>query len=144
YLLFIVFLINGACAIAFEAESADRNVMQRPPRPTTAKLFDTLMIATSVAQGAGVLMTVAPLYAVALRTGESEGTARAMAFSAIVFANIALIIGNRTHEPRVRELLRPNAALWGLIAGTLMALAIVLYAPPLREIFRFDLLPGSA
>jgi magnesium-transporting ATPase (P-type) len=67
-----------------------------------------------------------------------------MAFSAIVFANIALILGNRAHEPSVRELLRPNAALWGLIAGTLVALAIVLYVAPLREIFRFDLLSGSA
>ena len=144
HIVFLEFVIDPACSIAFEAESADRNVMQRPPRPTTAKLFDTLMIATSVAQGAGVLMTVALLYALALRTGESEGTARAMAFSAIVFANIALIIGNRTHEPSVRELLRPNPALWGLIAGTLMALAIVLYVAPFREIFRFELLPGSA
>ena len=67
-----------------------------------------------------------------------------MACSAIVFANFALIIGTRTHEPSVRELLRPNAALWVLIAGTLTALAIVLYVAPLREIFRFDSLSGSA
>jgi P-type Ca2+ transporter type 2C len=141
--VFLEFVIDPACSIAFEAESADRRIMQRPPRSSTAKLFDRWMIAASVAQGAGVLVTVAVLYAFALRGGESEGTARAMAFAAIVLANIALIIGNRTHEPSVRELLRPNGALWGLIAGTLVALAVVLYVAPLREIFRFDLLSGS-
>jgi Ca2+-transporting ATPase len=144
HIVFLEFVIDPACSIAFEAESADRRIMQRPPRPSTAKLFDRWMIAASIAQGTGVLVTVALLYAFALHSGESEGTARAMAFSAIVFANIALILGNRTHEPSVRELLRPNAALWGLIAGTLVALAIVLYVAPLREIFRFDLLSGSA
>jgi Ca2+-transporting ATPase len=144
HIVFLEFVIDPACSIAFEAESADRRIMQRPPRPSTAKLFDRWMIAASIAQGTGVFVTVALLYAFALHRGESEGTARAMAFSAIVFANVALIIGNRTHEPSVRELLRPNAALWGLIAGTLVALAIVLYVAPFREIFRFDLLSGSA
>lgn len=143
HIVFLEFVIDPACSIAFEAESADRRVMQRPPRPTTARLFDTSMIVASIAQGAVVLVGVALLYAFALQAGGSQGRARAMAFSAIVFANIALIIGNRTHEPSVRELLRPNAALWVLIAGTLTALAIVLYVAPLREIFRFDSLSGS-
>ena len=32
---------------------------------------------------------------------------------------------------------RPNAALWWIVAGTLAGLALVLFLPPLRELFRF-------
>ena len=144
HIVFLEFVIDPACSIAFEAESADRRVMQRPPRPATARLFDRSMLVAGIAQGAVVLIAVALLYGLALKGGESEGTARAMSFSAIVFANIALIIGNRSYESSVRALLRPNAALWALIAGTLTALALVLYVAPLRAIFRFESLSGSA
>jgi Ca2+-transporting ATPase len=80
---------------------------------------------------------VALLYGGALALGVSEEAARAMGFSAVVMANVALIVGNRSRQASVRELLRPNAALWWIVCGALVALALTLYVPQVRDIFRF-------
>ncbi|HEX6137272.1 MAG TPA: cation-translocating P-type ATPase, partial [Casimicrobiaceae bacterium] len=144
HIVFLEFVIDPACSIAFEAEAAERDAMRRPPRPASARLFDAWMLVASIGQGAIVLAGVAVLYASALASGEPEATARAMGFSAIVLANLALIVGNRSQRASIRELLRPNAALWWIVAGALAALALAIYVPPVREIFRFDALDGAA
>ncbi len=87
---------------------------------------------------------MAALYASALALGEPEATARAMGFAAVVLANVALIIGNRSLGAPLRDLLRPNPALWWIVGGALVALLLAIYVPPAREIFRFDALGGGA
>jgi len=67
-----------------------------------------------------------------------------MGFAAVVMANIALIIGNRSRHASLRELLRPNAALWWIVGGALIALALTLYVPQARDIFRFAMLSPRA
>ena len=67
-----------------------------------------------------------------------------MGFSAIVLANIALIVGNSSRQPGLRDLLRPNRAMWWIVGGAIAALVIVLYVPALQEIFRFGTLSGAA
>jgi Ca2+-transporting ATPase len=144
HIVFLEFVIDPACSIAFEAESADRDAMRRPPRPATARLFDRRMLGASIGQGAVVLVGVAVLYAGALAAGAAEASARAMGFAAIVLSNLALIVGNRATGGRVRDMFRPNRALWWIIGGALAALAASLYLAPLREIFRFDALAAGA
>ena len=52
HIVFLEFVIDPACSIAFEAEPAEHDVMRRPPRPATSRLFNGWMVATSVLQGA--------------------------------------------------------------------------------------------
>ena len=112
--------------------------MRRPPRPATSRLFDGWMVATSVLQGVAVLIAVALLYALVLAAGTPEPQARAMTFAAVVLANLGLIFSNRSRQATLPETLRrPNPALWWIVGGTLLGLALALYAEPLREIFRF-------
>ena len=66
HIVFLEFVIDPACSIAFEAEPPEQDVMRRPPRSATSRLFNGWMIATSVLQGVGVLVAVALLYALAL------------------------------------------------------------------------------
>jgi Ca2+-transporting ATPase len=61
-----------------------------------------------------------------------------MAFTTIVLGNLGLILSNRSrHTTLVATLRRPNSALWWIVGGTLLALALVLIVAPLRDMFRF-------
>jgi Ca2+-transporting ATPase len=138
HIVFLEFVIDPACSIAFEAEPGEPDAMRRPPRPATSRLFDGWMVATSVLQGVAVLTAVALLYALVLAAGTPEPQARAMAFVAVVLANLGLIFANRSRQATLPETLRrPNPALWWIVGGTLLGLALALYVGPLREIFRF-------
>jgi Ca2+-transporting ATPase len=137
HIVFLEFVIDPACSIAFEAEPAERNVMHRPPRPASARLFDGWMIAVAILEGGAILVAVALLYAVVLAGGMPEREARAMAFAAIVIGNIGLILANRSRHATLAETLRrPNPALWWVVGGALLGLGFALYVPPMREIFR--------
>ena len=118
--------------------------MRRPPRSATSRLFNGWMIATGVLQGASVLLAVALLYALVLDAGTPEPQARAMAFAAIVFGNVGLILATRSREATLVETLRrPNRALWWIVGGALLGLALALYVEPMQEIFRFASLSGN-
>jgi Ca2+-transporting ATPase len=138
HIVFLEFVIDPACSIAFEAEPAERDVMRRPPRSADSRMFDGWMVASSMLQGLGVLVACAILYGWTLGHGTAEGTARAMAFTTIVLGNLGLIVVNRSrHATLLATLRRPNQALWWIVAGTLLALACVLLIEPWRDMFRF-------
>ena len=144
HIVFLEFVIDPACSVAFEAEPPEKNVMRRPPRPATSRLFNGWMLASSVLQGASVLVAVALLYALVLAAGTAEPQARAMAFAAIVIGNVGLILSNRSRQATLLETLRrPNPALWWIVGGALLGLALALYVEPMLEIFRFAPLSWS-
>jgi P-type Ca2+ transporter type 2C len=141
HIVFLEFVIDPACSIAFEAEPAERNVMHRPPRRRDVKLFDVGTLGSGIAQGVGVLVGVAAVYGLALAAGAAEGQARAMAFTGIVIGNISLILGNRSRHASLWRILRThNPALWIVITGALAGLAAVLTIPPVQHLFRFEAL----
>jgi Ca2+-transporting ATPase len=139
HIVFLEFVIDPACSIAFEAEPSEKGAMQRPPRDPRAPLFDARMLAGSLALGAGVLAFVAALYTWALHAGRDAGEARALGFAGIVFGNLAMILAYRARERLIVQTLgERNAALWIIVAGALAALAVALYWPPAAQIFRFS------
>ena len=139
HIVFLEFVIDPASSIAFEAEPAERTVMNRPPRRASSRLFDAPMMIGALLQGAGILLVVATLYGVALASGTPEQAARAMAFATMVIGNLGMILVNRSRDTALLETLRrPNPATWWVIGGTLTGLALALYVPPVRDIFRFD------
>jgi P-type Ca2+ transporter type 2C len=95
-------------------------------------------------QGLVVLLTVALIFFGTPSMGYTGDEARAMAFSALVIADIGLILTNRSRNRTVVEMLlvRNDAMFW----VTLLALVLLfatLYLPPLPSIFRFSP-PGIA
>ncbi|MET0153533.1 MAG: cation-translocating P-type ATPase [Candidatus Binatia bacterium] len=137
HIVFLEFVIDPACSIAFEAEPAARDVMKRPPRDPREPLLGARLIALSLLQGLAVFAAVACAYRMALG-GFAEVEARAVAFAALVFGNTGLILSNRSQRRSfVATLREPNRALWWVIAGAVGGLLLVLYLPPLREVFRF-------
>jgi len=139
HILFLQLIIDPACSLVFEAEAEEPGIMRRPPRPPEASLFDPGQLLRGVTQGMIVIIVLLGLYAVTLRDHAGDSHARALVFSALVVASLALILANRSWSPRVRDAFRSsNIALRWVIAGALAFLALALHVPILREAFRFS------
>jgi Ca2+-transporting ATPase len=137
HVVFIEFVIDPACSVAFEAEPADAASMRVPPRAPGAQLFDLPTLAVSLLQGVGVFVAVALMYAHALMNGADENTARTLAFMTIILGNLALILTNRSDTRSLAQTAAaPNPALWWVIAGALSALIVVIAVPAIRSLFR--------
>jgi P-type Ca2+ transporter type 2C len=144
HIAFLELLIDPVCSIVFESEPEEGNVMQRPPRNAAAPLFSGALIATSLAQGALVLLATAVLFVGLLHQGVAEAQARATTFTALVACSVALIVANRSLSGHLwAALRRPNPALWRMVAATAALLALVLLVPWLRASFHFAALSPS-
>jgi Ca2+-transporting ATPase len=144
HIVFLEFVIDPACSIAFEAEPADADAMTRPPRDPKARMFDWGLLGAGVLDGLIALAAVAGVYAGALVTGAPEAQARAMGFATLVLCNLALILVNRSRTSSlVATLRRPNPTLWYVVAGALAALGLAIYATPAAEVFRFGALSAA-
>ena len=59
-------------------------------------------------------------------------------------ANLGLILTNRSwSQTIISSILTPNKALWWVICGTTVFLAVVLYTPFFRSLFKFSYLHPS-
>ena len=118
--------------------------MRRPPRPREASLLDRATVLLGCVQGAVVLVALLLVYGVALKRGQSTEEARALAFTVMVFASLSLIIASRSRSRQLaRNLGPPNPALWWIVGGALFMLALVLFVPLLRDLFKFGLLHAN-
>jgi Ca2+-transporting ATPase len=141
HIAFLELIIDPACSVIFEAEAEERNVMLRPPRPTTKRPFDLRTIAWALVQGAGVFAVVLAIFIIALQRGQGARDARTLTFTALVIANLLLIFSNRSSQSGILAILRsPNRAMWWIAALALAVLGIVLYVPFIRELFEFSTL----
>ena len=144
HIVFLELIIDPACSTAFESEQEEPNVMRRHPRNPREPIFGLRTIVTALLQGASALLIVAAVFFFALRQGQAESHARALAFTTLIIANLALIWTNRSWTATIFQGLRlRNVALWWVTGGALMLLALVLAVPFLRELFRLSPL-GSA
>ena len=142
HIAFLQLIIDPACSLAFENEPAAANLMQRPPRDASAQLFGGATLGLALVQGIGVLLIVMGAYAWASHR-LSEPEARALAFTTLVIANLALIFFHRSRT-QLAQLRTPNPILWIVTGATLGLLALSLYLPPLAKLFLFaPLSPGE-
>ncbi|MCL5281718.1 MAG: cation-translocating P-type ATPase [Planctomycetes bacterium] len=143
HIVFLELIIDPSCTLIFEAEGAEPNTMTRPPRDPRERLFGLRSVSLSLLQGASVLGIVLAVFLVARYLGHSENNARALMFAALVVANLALILTNRSWFRTIAATFRePNAALWWVIGGAVVFLGLVLSVPVLQNLFHFAPLNG--
>ena len=141
HVVFLELIIDPACSVAFEAEPEEKGIMNRQPRPVREPLFGRKVLGVSILQGLVVLAILVAIYGISLARGQSADEARALTFAALIVANLALILTNRSWSRGIPATLRtPNPALWWVIGGAVAFLGLVLYVPALRELFRFGVL----
>jgi Ca2+-transporting ATPase len=141
HVAFLHLIIDPACSIVLEAEREESTVMQHPPRAANEPLFSRRTFAISILQGLSVLGVVLAVFAAAHYGGRGEREARALTFTTLVVANLALIFTNRSWGRTILTTVRlPNPSLWWVIGGTVGFLGLVIFVPSLRELFRFAVL----
>jgi Ca2+-transporting ATPase len=141
HIVFLELVVDPACSIAFEAEPEEPGIMHRKPRPERAHLFGRSTVTAGVLQGLGLFIAVLSAFVLALHWGHAPEDARAIAFTALVAGNLALIWGNRSATNTVLETRgTENPALWLVTLGTIATLLVTLYVPYVRGIFLFSVL----
>ncbi|MDP5137858.1 cation-translocating P-type ATPase [Rheinheimera baltica] len=139
HIVFFELMIDPTCSIVFEAEQEESDVMKRPPRKASEKIFNRTMLMRGLQQGAVLLLLLLGVYLAALWTGLAEQQARALTFSAMIIGDIWLIFINRSWSlPLVKSITLPNPALWWVIACGLMMLALALFLPFMNTLFHFE------
>jgi Ca2+-transporting ATPase len=130
-------VIDPSCTLIFEAEGAEADVMKRPPRNPAEGLYSLRTIGFAVAQGLSVLAVCVGVFLWA-RLGHGPDAARALTFAALVAAFLAIIMVNRSWSRTILGSLRtPNGALWWVLGGTAVLLAVVLVVPFTQRLFHF-------
>ncbi|MDP3843068.1 MAG: cation-translocating P-type ATPase [Oxalobacteraceae bacterium] len=141
HIVFFELMIDPTCSVAFEAETEESDVMQRPPRPPEARIFDRKILMIGVRQGLVLLVLLLAVYQLAQFGGLGDAQSRAIVFTAMIIGDIGLIFINRSWTLPLRSALAlPNPALWGIVAGALLILLLALSVPVLRELFHFGAL----
>jgi Ca2+-transporting ATPase len=139
HIVFMEMIINPACSIAFEAEPAEKDIMQRPPRKSKEALFGKYILLISLTQGLILLIATLVILAYAMMTGASPETTRALTFTTVVIGNLGLILVNRSWEHNISTTLKTkNQSLWWVLGGALSFLILALTLPLMRDIFHFS------
>jgi P-type Ca2+ transporter type 2C len=141
HVAFLHLIIEPASSVVFEAEPEESDLMRRPPRDPKARLFGIEIIGASLLQGLAILLILLALFVFTLHRGLGELDARALTFTALVVANLALVFGVSPRVGALRARLRArNPARWAVISGGVLFLLLVLYTPLLRGLFRLSFL----
>lgn len=138
HIAFLEMVIDPVCSLVFEAETAENDVMSRPPRAPEEPLFSASMIIWSLFQGAIALGLVAFIFVMALQQGMPDTEVRALTFFSLVTAIVGLIFVNRSFSSSIiTALKRPNLALRWVLLIVSATLALTLLWPFARTLFRF-------
>ncbi|VVB65860.1 putative copper-exporting P-type ATPase A [Candidatus Gugararchaeum adminiculabundum] len=144
HIAFLELIIDPVCSVVFEAEPEERNIMKRKPRKKSEPLFDREILLMSALRGLCALAIVALVYWSALNSGAGETYARAMAFTTLVFANLAMILSGRSQARTMLETLgNRNRALWIVVGITFVLLAVALYVPGMEQLFKLSALSAG-
>jgi Ca2+-transporting ATPase len=144
HIVFLEMIVDPACSFVFEREPADADVMRRPPRAPQARLIDAGTFAGSISRGLVAFAAVLAIYLLAGRAGLPAAQQGALAFSALVAANLGLIVLHRSGDRLWQALCRPNPAFTLVAVVTLALLAIVVLLPAPAAWFRFEPPPPTA
>ena len=141
HVVFMELIIDPASSIAFEMEREDPDVMRRPPRGRRARLLTGRLIGRSVLQGLGAGVASGAVLAIGFRLRLPEPDLRTLTFVTLILTNLALIATNRSLTQPVWAVRRGgNPAFRWIGIGAVSLLLAIVYAPGIREAFRFGTL----
>jgi len=142
HIVFMELIIDSICSIAFELESEEIGIMNRPPRNPKERFFGFRKILASASMGILLTITVLVVYFLSIQEHHTDGEIRAITFSTLIVGNIFLIITTLSKTRNFISILKEkNAALLVIIGLALTALSLVMLVPSFRKVFSFEF-PG--
>ena len=139
HIVFFELMIDPTCSIVFEAEPAEANAMQRPPRNSNEKIFHKQLLLLGLKQGFALLAVLLAVYLTAQWAALPEPQVRALTFTAMIVGDIWLIFLNRSWTLSwSRAFTLPNPALWWVVLSALVMIGLALFLPLANTLFRFE------
>ena len=131
-------VIDPVCALVFEAERKETDIMKRRPRPPLEPLFSWRMIAWSVFQGGVAFTLLAATFLVATYQEMPAAEVRALTFFGLIASILALILINRSFSTSLLQALgRGNTALRYVFAAVIAISALIMFVPQIQKLLRF-------
>ena len=139
HVIFMELIMGPTCSIFFEAEPAEKNLMQQSPRKTNSGIFTRNELFISVTQGIVITAGALSLYYYYMNNGASLEQTRAIVFTTLILSNVFLTFTNRSFVSTI------NYTIWyknKLAPVVLIVSAIFLAAlhliPVLRNLFQLE------
>jgi Ca2+-transporting ATPase len=140
HVIFLELIMGPTCSIVYENEPIEPHAMSRGPRPFSSTFFRWRELAASIVQGLVIAAAVLLIYRVCADRGGSEDLTRTVVFTALVAANIALTLVNRSgYDSVTRTLKFRNRLVWPMILLTTMLTILLLVVPAFSRFFGFVL-----
>jgi len=138
HVVLVEMVVDPICAIAFESEPGERDLMMRPPRAAAAPLLGAPQLLRGALQGLFVLGGVLGLHVAAVARGIAEDEARTLAFIALTAGNYALVRINGARGPALPRLFeRGHRAFWIVVAAATAIVATCVLWPAAATLFGF-------
>lgn len=136
HVIFLELLMGPTCSIAYENEPLEAGSMQRPPRRMDQTFLSWAELRTSIAQGMMITLGTLFCYRYGVQQDLGEDMTRTLVFTALVAANIALTLVNRSFQHSIITTIGyHNTLIRGIIIATVCLLLLMLYVPLLRDFF---------
>jgi P-type Ca2+ transporter type 2C len=138
HIAFIEMIIDPVCAMVFESEREEADIMNRKPRDPAQRLFSLPMVTWSVFQGLIAFSILAAVFLTATYLDMPEGDARELIFLSLIVSIVALILVNRSFGTSLIEAFtRKNMALRYVLGAVGAVLALTLVIPAFRTLLKF-------
>ncbi len=138
HIAFIEMIIDPVCALVFESEREEADIMNRKPRDPEQRLFSLPMVTWSVFQGLFVFVVLAATFLAATFAGMPEGNVRELIFLSLIVSIVALILVNRSFKTSLIEAFtRKNMALRYVLGIVAAVLTLTLVIPAFRTLLKF-------
>jgi P-type Ca2+ transporter type 2C len=138
HIAFIEMIIDPVCALVFESEREEADIMNRKPRDPEQRLFSLPMVTWSVFQGVIVFGMLATMFLTATHFGLTEGNVRELVFLSLIVSIVALILVNRSFGTSLKEAFtRKNMKLRYVLGAVAAVLSLTLFIPAFRTLLKF-------
>jgi Ca2+-transporting ATPase len=134
HLICLELIVHPTSALVFENDPPEDDLMQTPPRDPSSALLERGDWGRALTLGSALALTVMGFFAWALQTGFDADGARAAGIITMISGQIMLVFVERAgHRPIWRVPLRGNPSILPIVAGTVLALLLAVYWPPLAD-----------
>lgn len=138
HIAFIEMIIDPVCALVFESEREEADIMKRKPRDPEQRLFSLQMVTWSVFQGLIAFGILGTIYLAATHLGVPEGSVRELIFLSLIVSIVALILVNRSFKTSLIEAFtRKNIILRYVLGAVAGVLSLTLFIPAFRTLLKF-------
>ncbi len=143
HIVFLELIIDPVCAIAFESEKEEPEIMNRPPKRLTRRFFGGREIGYAVLKGSVLLGMVVFAYLYSQAEGHAAGEVRVLAFTTLILGmNIMIVSGLSNSRFFFTELFSLGLAPALILSASLLVFAAIVWFPYLQSFFGFQLPAG--